>query len=464
MTSNNGFIYIRQHIYYDNDKICKLGKSKNIPDRDNGYATGEYKRGKFGLVIEILNNQSFDDTHVEKLLQNYFKNYHSRIDGGTEFYQNKIIDEIIPFLSSTIIKFKVLTEEEINNLIRQERIKKLKEVLKNFYHNRQSKKINNVITPYEEQQKVLDNIEDFYTNNNIGKLIWACGLGKALLGIFIIKKLNYKTVVIGVPSIYLQKQMKNEIMRIYNHPQNILYIGGTNDINDNYNIKSTTKLEEINKFINMQSLHCKFLITTYDSCHLLENINFDFKIGDEAHHLVGSELNNTKNSFHKIISEKTLFMTATEKVIENNHTNKVIYSMEDKHIFGTIIDSKSISWAIENQKITDYNVVILKNTEEEIDNIINSLKLKDATDKNNIMNNKELFLSAYMALKSIEKYEDLTHILVYTNKTSNADLVIRIIEIILKLDIINIKKENYYVKSLHSNSNAELNDIKLSVL
>jgi hypothetical protein len=78
------------------------------------------------------------------------------------------------------------------------------------------------------------------------------------------------------------------------------------------------------------------------------------------------------------------------------------------------------------------------------------------------MNNKELFLSAYMALKSIEKYEDLTHILVYTNKTSNADLVIRIIEIILKLDIIDIKKQNYYVKSLHSNNNAELNDIKLS--
>jgi hypothetical protein len=139
MDYNNGFVYVRQHIYYDNDKICKLGKSKNIPNRDNGYATGEYRRGKFGLVIEISNNQTFDDTYVEKLLQRYFKNYHTKIDGGTEFYQNKIIDEILPFLSNTLIKFKVLSEEEINNIIYQDRIQKLKVLLKNFFHNRQSK-------------------------------------------------------------------------------------------------------------------------------------------------------------------------------------------------------------------------------------------------------------------------------------------------------------------------------------
>ena len=91
MDSNNGFVYVRQHIYYENDQICKLGKSKNIPDRDNSYATGEYRRGKFGLVIEILNNQTYDDTFVEKLLQKYFNNYHSKEDGGSEFYSDKII-------------------------------------------------------------------------------------------------------------------------------------------------------------------------------------------------------------------------------------------------------------------------------------------------------------------------------------------------------------------------------------
>ena len=144
MTNNNGFVYIRQHIYYDNDKICKLGRSKNIPDRDNSYATSEYKRGKFKLVIEISNNQIFDDTFVEKILQRYFKNYHSKINGGSEFYQNNIIDEIVPFLSNTLIKFKILTEDEINDLIRQEKIKKIKD-LKNFFITDNQKKIDYVI-------------------------------------------------------------------------------------------------------------------------------------------------------------------------------------------------------------------------------------------------------------------------------------------------------------------------------
>ena len=39
MDSNNGYVYVRQHVYYNNDKICKLGKFKNIPDRDNSYTT-----------------------------------------------------------------------------------------------------------------------------------------------------------------------------------------------------------------------------------------------------------------------------------------------------------------------------------------------------------------------------------------------------------------------------------------
>jgi predicted helicase len=318
-----------------------------------------------------------------------------------------------------------------------------------------NKETNKIIIPKDHQINVLLKIDVFYKFNNIGKLIHACGLGKALLGILIVKKLNHKLVLIGVPSIYLQKQMKNEIMKIFNNHENILYVGGETENNENYIIHSTTKENDINKFINKKSSSCKFIITTYDSCYKLTNYNFDFKIGDEAHHLVGSEFEKTKDSFHKIKSIKSLFMTATEKVIENNKTNKVIYSMDDKNIFGETIDIKSVNWAIENKKITDYNLVILKNTEEEINNIISSLKLGNNKE---IINNKDLFLSAFMSLKSIEKYNDLTHILIYTNKTENCELVKKYIDIILELDIININKENYYNKALHSKSPGKLQD------
>ena len=137
--------------------------------------------------------------------------------------------------------------------------------------------------------------------------------------------------------------------------------------------------------------------------------------------------------------------------------------MDDKNIFGEVIDMKSINWAIENKKITDYNLVILKNTDDEINNIINSLNLGENNEvQNSIMHHKDLFLSAFMSLKSIEKYTDLTHILIYTNKTENSELVKKYIDVILTLNIININKENYYNKALHSNSKENLNDIIFS--
>ena len=437
---NKGYIYIRIHTSYDKYNVCKLGKTINLIERNSTYKTGEVESGYFELAIE-LDIKKLDI--IEKLLQNHFKllGYYYYLDGGIEFFTKDIIQLIIPYLKTLNLQFIVLSKEQIKLIIRKNNINKIfsKINIKNFK--------NNTIIPREHQINVLLKINDFYKDNNIGKLIHACGLGKALLGILIVQKLKCKTVIIGVPSIYLQKQMRKEIMKIYNNHNNIIYIGGEDGVKEN----------DINKFFNKKSDDCKFFITTYDSCHKLFNYEFDFKIGDEAHHLVGSDFEKTKDSFHKIKSNKTLFMTATEKVIENNKTNKVIYSMDDKSIFGELIDQKTINWAIENKKITDYNLVILKNTENEINNIINNLNLND----NSIMQHKDLFLSAFMSLKSIEKYNELTHILIYTNKTDHSELVKKYIDIILDSNIININKENYYNKSLHSKSSENLYDTKL---
>ena len=473
---DSGYIYIRVHSSYDKYNVCKLGKTLNLMERNSTYKTSEVECGFFELVIEVK-KEKLDI--IEKLLQNYFKSlqYYYYLGGGTEFFKKDIISLIIPYLKTLNLQFTILSKEQINlitwknsnikKIVNKININKLINILKFLSKN---KKTNEIIIPREHQINVLLKIDEFYKNNNIGKLIHGCGLGKALLGILIIQKLNCKLVVIGVPSVHLQKQMKNEIMKIYNNYENILYIGGKTEqiisttkeeqiisTTKQEQIISTTKQDDINKFINKKSSDCKFLITTYDSCDKLLNYTFDFKIGDEAHHLVGSDSEKTKDAFHNIKSNKTLFMTATAKVVENK-SNKVIYSMDDEKIFGKVIDEKSINWAIENKKITDYNLVIIKNTENEINNIINSLNLYD----NNKVYNKDLFLSAFMSLKSIEKYHDLTHILIYTNKTENCELVKEYIDDILELNIININKENYYNEALHSKSNKNLNDIKLS--
>ena len=144
---------------------------------------------------------------------------------------------------------------------------------------------NTTLQPNTHQQQVLDRINEWYSKTNIGKIIWGCGLGKALLSLFIIKQMNFKSVVIGVPSNYLQKQMITEILKLFPNEHNILCVGGTN-----YKYKSTTNLDTIKHFLNNENdnLECKFIITTYASCHLLTynkvKHNFNFKVGDEAHH------------------------------------------------------------------------------------------------------------------------------------------------------------------------------------
>jgi len=50
-----GYIYIRCHVSYEN--ACKMGKTFNIPERDNQYATSEIKRGYFELVLEVSADQ-----------------------------------------------------------------------------------------------------------------------------------------------------------------------------------------------------------------------------------------------------------------------------------------------------------------------------------------------------------------------------------------------------------------------
>ena len=71
-----GYIYIRNHKYYEADNVYKLGIAKNIPERDTQYATGEYVRGSFINVYEVSLKQML---LIERLLQNEFKNLNKRL-------------------------------------------------------------------------------------------------------------------------------------------------------------------------------------------------------------------------------------------------------------------------------------------------------------------------------------------------------------------------------------------------
>lgn len=86
---DKGYIYIRSNEYWDLYDGYKLGKTLNIPEREQTYITSEIKRGLYVMIIEIdliiLDN-------IEKELQKYFNklNLHIKFDAGIEFYKKEI--------------------------------------------------------------------------------------------------------------------------------------------------------------------------------------------------------------------------------------------------------------------------------------------------------------------------------------------------------------------------------------
>ena len=117
---------------------------------------------------------------------------------------------------------------------------------------------NNVINPYDYQEEILERINDFYHKNDKGKIIHSCGLGKTITSLFIIEKLNAKSIIIGVPSVALVKQFNQEVIKVIKNVKVILNKNKNLDL-----IKESFSKDKIT-----------IIITTYHSCYKL----LDFKL------------------------------------------------------------------------------------------------------------------------------------------------------------------------------------------
>jgi superfamily II DNA or RNA helicase len=426
MNSNNGFIYIRQHIYYNNDNICKLGKTKNIPNRDNSYATSEYRRGNFVLVIEILNNQIYDDTYVEKLLQRYFKNYHSKIDGGSEFYDIKIIDKIVLFLEQTSIKFKVLTDDEINNLIYIERIKKLKDLLKKYFHNRQLK-----------ENRLRDRLQELYlieiiNNLNRYKKVFMkapTGFGKTHIYYKTIMRMKLNRILFLTPRLLLNQQIVEDKYSSYIKDENyeIIHFSNLNNLNKEDEIKRLSEYE-------------KYIITScYQSGNrLLEYIKkygiyFDLIIFDEAHFITSGTIGNISEflSNDDICNYRILGSATPTEDIESQPL-----------IYGKIIE-----------KVKVYELI----TQEILCNIQTIIKQLDEK-KSEYHNLKDLII------ESMIKYNKKKGI-IYVNDCKNAENLYKLLQNQDKINVYIYISKNIEVEN-ENDTDIKIfeNDIKQSII
>ena len=125
----------------------------------------------------------------------------------------------------------------------------------------------------------------------------------------------------------------------------------------------------------------------------------------------------------------------------------------NEEIFGKVVDSKSVKWAIENKKITDFQVIIIKNKEEDFNSIVEKFRLSgESVEKLNV----HLLISAYMTLKSLETIPKISHILIYTNTIDNAKLINKYIDLLFENGLTPIPKADLYNSALYSNCGKDI--------
>ena len=440
----SGYLYVRDHPSYD--YTCKVGITDNIPERDGVYATGELHRGKFTTVFKIdleslgpcpvLEGREKDPRlkTIETNLKNTFPMFHVYYDGGTEFFDREVIVEIEPFLQSLSLEYIRLNEEEIQALTRCKRIKHASTANDTSDTVKETETTITDMVQREYQSMIITNSITHFQTNDKGVLDLICGIGKTLISLWITQGLHSNTFVVGVPNTLLLNQWSQVIHTVFGSIPCLIVSSGRN-------------IQEITDFLAHHPSHC-VVLTTYASSSKVEkatkriSFEFDMKIYDEVHHLTSKNIDkdSDKKEFIRMLyipSKKQLSLTATLKQLDGEGT----ISNTDVQYFGSIIETKCLLWAIQNNILCDYQIQTMIMEEEHQAGLFAHFKVTEE-------NEKRLFLSAYASLKSIADGNS-HHILMYSNSQTHSSLLVRYIKLLLMNKYFNI--DGLYYSDYHSN-------------
>jgi len=327
MAINNdiGYLYIRINELYQKYESCKFGITECIVNRDNVYSTGEIKRGYFELVIQIPKDKM---KILEKLLQNYFKSLdlHILYDGGTDFFKNDIIKLVIPFLKKININFKVLSKNEINNLIRKSYHKKINiknflNMLKNYNIQRsksirpyQSTIINYSTTKLNEEHKIYIEL--------------ATGGGKSVISYNLFSNIDSDTILIFSPRKIVNNQnIKSRYLDLLNYTYDVYnFSNNTISFNDFYNLP--------NKKLMIACTQSSDKVYDYIIKYNIQNITVWF---DEAHWAVEEWINNKNKLFWLIDNDFIKY-----RIFTSASPNKELVKENTKY-FGELYSSIKVN-------------------------------------------------------------------------------------------------------------------------
>lgn len=279
-------------------------------------------------------------------------------------------------------------------------------------------------TPRPHQEETVKRVIDGLQTADRGQIVMACGTGKTYTGLLLAEKLCGKgsQVLVLVPSLALMSQMirewhadktipfrsfsvcsdvevgrktKSNDDRINLHPSELI-IPPTTDaqtLAQNAGIRDESAMTVI--FATYHSI--EVIHEAQDEFHLPE---FQLILCDEAHRTTGQiEADEEGSVFVRVHdaeyvkAKKRLYMTATPRIYSAASKTKAqdgaieLCSMDNPEQFGEVLYYKSFAWAVENDLLSDYRVIVLALDEATINQALQKylesddcdIRLDDAT-------------------------------------------------------------------------------------
>jgi predicted helicase len=292
----------------------------------------------------------------------------------------------------------------------------------------------------DHQREALKAVTEGLEETDRGKLIMACGTGKTFTSLRIAETIGGagKRVLFMVPSLALMSQTvrewKNDCQEEFTafSACSDTKVGRNADADSlDLNIHdlafpATTDPEKLARQVkDAPTDKMTVVFSTYHSIDVLTRAQqnhdlpkFDIVICDEAHRTTGVTLKDEDDSnfvrIHNndyVTASKRLYMTATPRIFGDAARRKAddhdaeLASMDDEAKFGKDLFHRGFGWAIENDQLCDYKVIVLAVDEGLISNTIQN-RLREGAELT--LDDATKIIGCYKALTKSDLKDDLT--------------------------------------------------------
>lgn len=292
----------------------------------------------------------------------------------------------------------------------------------------------------DHQRDALKAVTEGLAEADRGKLIMACGTGKTFTGLRIAEAIagKGKRVLFMVPSLALMSQTVREWKNDCQDEFTAFSACSDTKVGRNADADSldlnvhdlafpaTTDPEKLARQVeDAPADKMTVVFSTYHSIDVLTRAQknhglpaFDLVVCDEAHRTTGVTLKDEDDSnfvrIHSndyVTASKRLYMTATPRIFGDAARRKAddhdaeLASMDDESKFGKDLFHRGFGWAVEQELLTDYKVVVLAVDEGLISSTIQG-RLKDGAELT--LDDATKIIGCYKALTKSDLKGDLT--------------------------------------------------------